>query len=95
MFTTAYSSAAPWNESFWENARFNELLLAARSELADDKRRDMYWEMQTICSDEGASLTPMFASYVMAHTDKLAHDEKVGANWTLDGIRAAERWWFA
>ena len=95
MFSTAYASAAPWNESFWENPRFNELLLTARSELNDDRRREMYWEMQTLCSDEGASLTPMFASYVMAHTDKLAHDEKVGANWTLDGIRAAERWWFA
>jgi peptide/nickel transport system substrate-binding protein len=37
----------------------------------------------------------MFASYVMAHRDKVAHPEQVGANWTMDGFRAIERWWFA
>ncbi|SPH18009.1 Heme-binding protein A [Defluviimonas aquaemixtae] len=95
MFSTAYASGAPWNESFWENERFNELLAAARSELDEDKRREMYYEMQAILSNEGGTVVPMYASYVMAMTDKVAHDEQVAANWTLDGFRALERWWFA
>ncbi|MFZ1725576.1 MAG: ABC transporter substrate-binding protein [Albidovulum sp.] len=95
MFSTAYAAGAPWNESYWDNARFNELLLAARSELDEDKRRAMYYEMQDICSNQGGTVTPMFASYVMGLSDKVAHPEQVAANWTLDGFRAVERWWFA
>jgi peptide/nickel transport system substrate-binding protein len=30
------------------NGRFNELLVAARAELDEDKRREMYYEMQAI-----------------------------------------------
>jgi len=32
MFSTAYESGVPWNDTFWENARFQELLLTARAE---------------------------------------------------------------
>ncbi len=95
MFSTAYASGAPWNESFWENERFNELLLAARSELNEDTRRGMYYEMQDILSNQGSTVVPMYASYVMAMSEKVAHEEQVAANWTLDGFRAIERWWFA
>lgn len=94
MFTTAYSSGAPWNETHWEHARFNELLLAARSELDEGKRREMYHDMQKICADEGGVVIPMFASYVLGVSDKLGHPETIAANWMFDGFRALERWWF-
>ena len=95
MFSTAYKSGVNWNESFWENARFDELLAAARSELDNDKRREMYVEMQGLVRDEGSTVIPMFASYVMAHTNAVATPEKVAPNWTMDGFRIAERWWFS
>lgn len=95
MFTTAYAAGAPWNESFWDNARFNELLIAARSELNEETRRAMYYEMQDLCANQGGTVMPMYASYVMGMSDKVAHPEVVAANWTLDGFRAIERWWFA
>ncbi|MDH5528665.1 MAG: ABC transporter substrate-binding protein [Paracoccaceae bacterium] len=95
MFTTAYAAGVPWNESFWDNGRFNELLLSARSELDFAKRKDMYHEMQMICQKEGSTITPMFASYVMAHSDKVATPDVVATNWGLDGFRCVERWWFA
>lgn len=94
MFTTAYASGVPWNDSHWEHARFNELLVAARSELDEAKRRQMYFEMQKITSDEGGVLIPMFANYVMGLNQKVQHD-KMGANWAMDGFRCIERWWFA
>ena len=55
----------------------------------------MYVEMQGLVRDEGSTLIPMFASYVMAHTNAVATPETVAANWTMDGFRVAERWWFA
>lgn len=94
MFATAYASGAAWNDSFWENERFNTLLLAARSELDSTKRAEMYREMQDLVRTDGGVIIPMFASYVMAHSDKVNTPDTVGANWTLDGFRAPERWWF-
>jgi len=94
MFTTAYASGAAWNDTFWENDRFNELLVQARSELDETKRAEMYAEMQNILRTDGGVVIPMFASYVMAHSDRLKTPDVVGANWTMDGFRALERWWF-
>ncbi|MCP5153139.1 MAG: twin-arginine translocation signal domain-containing protein [Ectothiorhodospiraceae bacterium] len=95
MFTTAYAEGAAWNDTFWSHQRFNALLAEARSELDDARRRAMYEEMQALVSNEGGVVVPMFASYVMGLSSKVAHPEQVGANWTLDGFRAIERWWFA
>jgi len=95
MFSTAYAAGAAWNDTFWNHDKFNQLLVAARAELDDTKRREMYVEMQRIVSDEGGVVVPMFASYVGAHTDKLAHQEEVGKNYDMDGGKITERWWFA
>jgi peptide/nickel transport system substrate-binding protein len=95
MFTTAYQSGASWNESFWSNEAFDKLLVAARSELDDAKRREMYQEMQRLVSFEGATIIPMYNNYVMALANTVATPEKVSNNWNLDGFRCVERWWFA
>ena len=94
MYTTAYAAGAPWNESFWSHERFNQLLLAGRAELDNAKRAEIYGEMQTICSDEGSSVIPMFANYMTAASKKIQHG-KVASNMGLDGLKVVERWWFA
>lgn len=94
MFSTAYAAGADWNDSFWSHERFNKLLLEARSQLDDAKRREMYVEMQRIVSDEGGVLVPMFNNYVFATSSKVGHADQMGANWGLDGNRGMERWWF-
>ncbi len=95
MFTTAYSSGAAWNDTFWENARFNELLVAARAELDTDRRRAMYWEMQEILNQDGGAIVPMFANYVFATRPEVVTSEKFATNWEADGERWMERWSFA
>ena len=95
MFSAVYASGVPWNESYWENDRFNELLLQGRAELNSELRRQIYGEMQQIVSDEGSTIIPMFANYVGAYKDTLAHPEQIASNWRNDGHRIAERWWFA
>jgi peptide/nickel transport system substrate-binding protein len=95
MFSTAYQGGVDWNDTFWANDRFDALLLEARSELDDVKRREMYGEMQTIVSNQGGTVVPMFANYVMGLSTKVAHSDEVQGNWDLDGQKAAERWWFA
>jgi len=93
MFSTAYQTGVAWNEAFWSNARFDELLIAARAELDQDKRREMYWEMQDICANDCSSVIPMFAAYVFATSDNVGHPDKFASNWDKDGDRYMERWW--
>ena len=94
MFATAYASGVPWNESFFENERFNELLVLGRAELDDTKRAEIYFEAQKIVNDEGSSVVPMFASYVFATNEKVGYAEPFASNWDNDGERSMERWWF-
>lgn len=95
MFSQAYSADADWNETHWKHDRFNELLVAARTMLDDKNRAEMYREMQLLVRDEGGAVIPMYANYVWAVSDGVAHDESVAANWDMDGNRAIERWWVA
>lgn len=95
MFSTAYQCGASWNDSFWCNDRFEELLVKARAELDEDKRRAMYWEMQDLVANDGGVVIPMFANYVFATSDKVAHAGQMASNWDMDGERWMERWWFA
>ncbi|NGO55508.1 ABC transporter substrate-binding protein [Allomesorhizobium camelthorni] len=94
MFSQVYAADASWNETHWKNPRFNELLVAARPELDEAKREQMYSEMQAICRDDGGSVIPLFANYVNALSRKIGHNQ-IGSSWDLDGFRYAERWWFA
>ena len=95
MFSIGYAAGGSWNESFWSNDRFMELLIAARAELNSDKRRTMYHEMQQLVRDDGGAVIPMYANFIDGVSDKLAHPEQVGSNWELDGWKVCERWWFA
>ena len=95
MLSTAYSSGAAWNESAFEHERFNELLVLARAELDEAKRRDMYFEMQKILNEEGSSVIPMFANYVFATGPDIdTNGDNFSTHWDKDGHRWMERWSF-
>jgi peptide/nickel transport system substrate-binding protein len=93
MFTTAYQTGAAWNDSFWSNAKFDKLLVEARSELDPAKRGPMYDEMQNIVADDGGVAVLMFYNYVNAHDGKVQHGP-IAANWDVDGLKVTRRWWF-
>lgn len=95
MFTDAYAAGAAWNETYWENKRFNELLKEGRAELDEKKRAQIYGEMQELVRDEGGSLIMAFAADLHAATKKLHVPKKVAANWEFDGFKIGERWSFA
>ncbi|WP_420566162.1 ABC transporter substrate-binding protein [Thalassobaculum sp.] len=94
MLSLAYKDDAAWNESHWQNERFNELLLAAKAELDQDKRAEMYREMAQLARDDGGTIIPMFTNFVYARGKNVAHGENLAASWQMDGARACSRWWF-
>lgn len=92
MFSNGYAAGAAWNDTQWDDERFGELLVASRAELDQERRADMYRDMQTLLRDEGGAVVPMFANAVIAMTDKIAHGQQ---SWVraFDGRRIMERWW--
>ena len=71
LFTQFFKSDAPWNESGWNNPKFDQLLVAARSETDDAKRKQMYGDMQAIVSDQGGIGIPTFLSLLDANDKRL------------------------
>ena len=91
---SANAAGADWNESHFAHKKFNELLIAARAELDEAKRRAMYVDMQGIVNMEGGTVVPLFANYVFAMSNKVQHGPKMAGNWDMDGDKSLERWWF-
>jgi peptide/nickel transport system substrate-binding protein len=95
MFTVGMSKDSPWNYCKWDNPEFNKLLVVARAETDEAKRRGMYGELQRIASDQATVVIPIFANSVHAVADKVKSPQQLAGNWELDGARCLERWWMA
>jgi peptide/nickel transport system substrate-binding protein len=71
IFTQFFKSDAPWNEANWKNPQFDQMLLAARGEPDEAKRKKIYGDMQVLVNEQGGIGIPMFLSSLDAHTTKL------------------------
>jgi peptide/nickel transport system substrate-binding protein len=89
MFSSAYLSGASANETALDNARFDEVVLAARAELDEAKRAALYAEAQMLLRDEGGSLIPMFANHIHA-VGGIGRPSRRG-RWQLAARRASGR----
>jgi peptide/nickel transport system substrate-binding protein len=94
MFSTSFAEASPWNDTHWKNDRFNMLLKSARAELNEAKRKEIYFEMQQIVRDDGATIIFALPDIVVAVRDRVKN-RPVSVNWEMDGDRCIDRWWFA
>ena len=92
VFTAFYARDAHYNDTHWDNERFNQLLLQGRSELDDAKRRVIYQEMQQLLRDDGGLVVPLFTNHIVATSDKISTGEHISGNWEMDNWRAVERW---
>jgi peptide/nickel transport system substrate-binding protein len=99
MFSAAYTNDTEWNDTAWKGTdsskKFNSLVKEARAELSDTKRRELYYECQSLISDDGGSIVPLFNSFVSANSKAISTDKQIAANWDSDGAKCVERWWFA
>jgi peptide/nickel transport system substrate-binding protein len=71
LFSLLYLPSAPWNESHWKSERFDKILVEARKERDDAKRKEMYGELQKMARDESGVAIPVFISNIDAHSSKL------------------------
>ena len=66
MYSTAYYSKADWNDTRFFREDFDKMLVAARAELDEAKRKQIYADMGTIVRDEGGVIVPMFNDFIDA-----------------------------
>lgn len=63
-----WRSTADWNESYYQNPAFDQLLDEARRELDFEKRRTLYQQAQQMIMAEGGHLIPFFVN--LTHLSK-------------------------
>lgn len=71
MYSTAYLSSADWNDTRWKRPEFDAMLLAARAELDEGKRKEIYSKMGRMLNEEGGVMVPMFNDFVDAISTKV------------------------
>ena len=94
MYSTAYLSTAEWNDTKFNDPKFDGLLMAARAELDPVKRKAMYSEMANILRDEGGLILPMFNDYIEAISENVMGWES-NPNQELMNGRAHVKCWLA
>ena len=94
MYSTAYLSTADWNDTKFKNADFDALLLAARGELDEAKRKEEYSKMAYMVRDEGGLICPMFNDFVDGVRSEIAGWSE-DPNGELMNGRAMVRCWLA
>ncbi|SLN53408.1 Periplasmic dipeptide transport protein precursor [Roseovarius albus] len=93
ILSLAYTSEASWNDTNISIDRVDELVKAARSELDDAKRNDMYGEVQRLISQQGGSLVPAFGTDLVVTSSIVGIGPDIGGGWFMDGGFFIKRWW--
>lgn len=69
MYSTAYLSTADWNDTKFRNKEFDDLIISARSETDEAKRKEIYAKVARILWEEGGVICPMFNDFVDGVSD--------------------------
>nr|WP_320136116.1 ABC transporter substrate-binding protein [uncultured Amphritea sp.] len=94
IYSTAYKSGVDWNETKWSRPAFDSLLIEARTELDQAKRKNLYREMALMVRNDGGVIVPMFNDYVDGISSKLQGYQKDSSG-PLSNYFAPIRCWLA
>jgi len=64
--TLGYKSSSKWNETFWKNPQFDDLVTKSLAVTDPTVRKQMYCDMQTIIHEQGGTIIPAHRNYVDA-----------------------------
>jgi len=71
MYSTAYLSTADWNDTKFIREDFDKIIIGARAELDQAKRKAMYRDAAVMVRDEGGLILPMFNDFIDATVDSV------------------------
>jgi peptide/nickel transport system substrate-binding protein len=70
-YSTSYLSTAEWNDTHFKRPDFDKLVLQARSELDEAKRKVLYRQLALMVRDDGGLILPVFNDNIMASSKTL------------------------
>ena len=94
QLSTTFLSDAAWNDSRWKRADFDKLVIAARAELDETKRRKLYSDAQRMVSDDAGMICFAVSDFLDGHGKNLRGVES-HPRFDLSDGRLAEKGWFA
>ena len=92
LLSLFFASDAAWNESAWKSEKFDQLLVTARGESDEAKRKQMYHDMQVMIHEGSGIGIPVFISNLDAHSARLKGLRPMGTG-GLMGYAFAEYVW--
>lgn len=93
IFSLFFKSDAEWNESGWKNPRFDRLLVEARGEADETRRKALYGEMQALVHDHCGVAIPVFITLIDGFDRRLKGLRPIPLGGFM-GYRFAEyAWW--
>lgn len=92
MYSTAYLSTADWNDTRWKRPEFDEMILAARGELDEGKRKEIYSKMGNMMRDEGGLICPMFNDFIDAVSADVGGYTVDPGGQLMNGFSASRCW---
>lgn len=93
IFSLFFKSDATWNESGWQNPRFDKLLIEARGETDRQRRKQLYGEMQGLVHEHCGSVIPVFMSLLDGHDRRLRGFYPVPLGGFMGYTFAEHVWW--
>lgn len=66
FLSIAHMNGGSWNETMWGSDTFDALIIAARAELNEKKRAQMYCDLQHMLNDDGGLVIPAFQNQLEA-----------------------------
>jgi peptide/nickel transport system substrate-binding protein len=92
MYSIAYKSDADWNETRWVRPEFDRLLIQARGELDQQKRKAIYREMAMMVRNDGGAIIPMFNNFIDATSTNVHGYVRDGAMELSNGLAPLRCW---
>jgi peptide/nickel transport system substrate-binding protein len=94
QISTQFLGGGAWNDTHFKSAAMDKLVIAARVELNEAKRREMYAESQRIISEDAGMVCFAVGDQMDGGSKKLMGLES-HARYDMNDNRLAEKGWFA
>lgn len=95
VLTQFFKSDAINNDAHWQDPKFDRLLLAARSEIDEARRKALYADMQVMIHEKGGVAIPLFISSLDAHNARLKGLSAIPVGGLMGYDFAEHVWWDA
>lgn len=95
VLTQFFKSDASNNDAHWQDPKFDQLLLAARSEIDEARRKALYADMQVLIHEKGGVAIPLFLSSLDAHSARLKGLSTIPVGGLMGYEFAEHVWWDA